>query len=148
MKITELSGFGISESITDELLKLGFEELTEIQNLAVKAGLFEGKSLLVSAPTNTGKTFVGELAAITASTRKDLRRTFFLVPLRALAEEQFEDLVRKYSDWGLKVAISTSDRTEFDDNLLDSDVIIATYEKLTALLIRNPNLFRSYAVDS
>src|SRR5207247_2180216 len=59
-----------------------------------------------------------------------------------LAEEQFEDLVRKYSSWGLKVAISTSDRTEFDDNLLDSDVIIATYEKLTALLIRNPNLLK------
>jgi len=31
------------------------------------------------------------------------------VPLKAIAEEKFDDFQSKYSDWGLKIAISTVD---------------------------------------
>ena len=76
-------------------MDLGFESLTETQERAVEAGLFDGKSLLVDAPTNTGKTFIGELAALNASKQREHRRSFFLVPLRALAEQMFNDLVAR-----------------------------------------------------
>lgn len=142
MKIEDLKKFGISQSVIDKLIELGYEELTEVQRLAIESGLFENKSLIVSAPTGTGKTFIGELAALTASTRKIFGRTFLLIPLKALAEEKFEDLQKKYAEWGLKIAISTADRTEFDDELVEYDVIISTYEKLNALLIRRPELLR------
>ena len=142
MKIVELKKFGISQSVIDKLSELGYEELTEVQRIAIESGLFENNSLVVSAPTGTGKTFIGELAALRASTRKAFGRTFFLVPLKALAEEKFEDFQKKYAEWGLKIAISTADRTEFDEELVEYDVIIATYEKLNALLVRRPELLR------
>jgi len=63
LRIEELSDFGVSESIIDKLKELGFETLTSAQAGAIQNGLFDKKSLLISAPTNTGKTFIGELAA-------------------------------------------------------------------------------------
>jgi helicase len=59
------------------------------------------------------------------------------VPLKALAEEKFREFLAKYSDWGLTIAISTSERSEFDEVLRDFDLVIATYEKLNALLVRD-----------
>jgi len=116
--------------------------LTEIQRLAVESGLFDKKNLIISAPTNTGKTFIGELAALSTSTRREFGRSFFLVPLKALAEEMFEQFQRKYAKWGLRIAISTHDRMEFDKELAEYDMVIATYEKLYALLVRQPELLR------
>ena len=86
------------------------------------------------------------MAALAASTRREGARTFLLVPLRALAEEKFDDLSRKYSKWGLGVAISTHDRAEFDENLTDYQVIVSTYEKLNALLVRRPQLLTDLGV--
>ena len=140
MEIAELSKFGISQSLINRLEQLGYRRLTTIQQHAVERGLFERKNMVVIAPTNTGKTFVGELAALATSTSKEAAHTFFLVPLKALAEEKFQDFTNKYAKWGLKVAISTSDKTEFDDDLLSYQVIIATYEKMNALLVRTPEL--------
>ena len=142
MKITELERFGISSSVIKKLNKLGYQDLTDVQRLAIESGLFEGNSLVISAPTGTGKTFIGELATLTASTRKEYGRTVLLVPLKALAEEKFEDFQKKYAEWGLRVAISTADRIGFDDELVEYDVIISTYEKLNATLIRRPELLR------
>ncbi|MHA1828350.1 MAG: DEAD/DEAH box helicase [Candidatus Heimdallarchaeaceae archaeon] len=143
MKITDLSKFGISNSVITKLTELKYEDLTEIQSKAIEAGLFDHKSLIVSAPTGTGKTFIGELAILSASTKKELGKTFLTVPLKALAEEKFEDFTQKYEDWGLKIAISTADRKEFDEELPDYDVIISTYEKLNSLLIRRPGLIEN-----
>jgi helicase len=140
MQIEDLKSFGISESIIEKLKSLGFVSLTPVQEEAIKKGLFEGKSLVVSAPTNTGKTFIAELAMLVASKKR--KRTFYLVPLKAIAEEKFDELQEKYFDWGLRIAVSTSERTEYDLNLSEYDLVIATYEKLNALLVRNPNLIK------
>jgi helicase len=114
--------------------------LTSAQESAVRNGLFDRKSLLVNAPTNTGKTFIGELAALNASRQIDPKRSFFLVPLKALSEQMFRDLIEKYEKWGLRVAISTSDHYEYDNELTEFDVTISTYEKLNALLIKKPEI--------
>src|SRR5256886_6041727 len=140
MEIAELANYGIAPSLISKLRDLGYKTLTSVQEQAIKNGLFEKKNILVIAPTNTGKTFVGELAALAASTRTRETHTFFLVPLKALAEEKFQDFNTKYAKWGLKIAISTGDRTEFDDDLLSHQVIITTYEKMNALLVRTPEL--------
>lgn len=140
MNIEELGKFDVSKSIIDKLMDLGFESLTETQEKAVEAGLFDGESLLVDAPTNTGKTFIGELAALNASKQREHRRSFFLVPLRALAEQMFNDLVEKYEEWGLKIAISTSDHYEHDNSLMEYDIVVSTYEKLIGLLVKRPDI--------
>lgn len=127
MKVDELLQFGISETIISKLKEIGFETLTKTQERAIQEGLFEGRNLLVNAPTNTGKTFIGELAVLKTSNRIKKNRSFFLVPLKALAEQVFSDLVERYENWGLNVAISTSDHYENDSNLMEFDVIVSTY---------------------
>ena len=146
MKVTELSEYGISQSVISRLTPQTFTDLTEVQERAVKAGIFDGKNLVVSAPTNTGKTFVGELAAIVTSSKSTMNQCFMLVPLKALAEEKFEDFKEKYQEWGLKTAISTSDRVEFDNQLDQYDLVILTYEKLNSIMVRNPQLVRNIGV--
>jgi len=146
MEVSELSKYGIAPSLISKLNDLGYRTLTSVQQQAIDSGLFQKRNVLVNAPTNTGKTFIGELAAVAASTRTEAAHTFFLVPLKALAEEKFQDFNDKYGKWGLKVAISTGDRTDFDDDLLSYEVIIATYEKLNALLVRNPELSNDVGV--
>ncbi|HHE64853.1 MAG TPA: DEAD/DEAH box helicase, partial [Bacteroidetes bacterium] len=74
--------------------------------------------------------------------KREKKRSFYLTPLKAIAEEKFEEFREKYTDWGLNVAITTGERSEYDANLMEYDLIIATYEKLDALLIRNPNLIK------
>lgn len=144
MLVKELTNYGVAQTVIDKLINMGIIKLTDVQKLAIEHGLFENVNLMISAPTNTGKTFIGELAALNASTKG--KRTFYLVPLKALAEEKFEDFKRKYSDFGMKIAVTTHDRTEFDSNLLNFDIIIATYEKLQVLLTRNPELLNDIGV--
>ena len=146
MNIEGLRKYNVQESVITKLKELGFSKLTEVQRLAVEKGLFEGKNLVISAPTNTGKTFIGELAILTAAKRIEKRKTFYLTPLKAIAEEKFEEFKEKYGEWGLRVAISTGERSEYDANLMEYDLIIATYEKLDALLIKNPELIKDIGV--
>ncbi|MHA1267832.1 MAG: DEAD/DEAH box helicase [Candidatus Helarchaeota archaeon] len=146
MQIEDLKYYDIPESVIRRIKQLGFSKLTEVQKLAVEKGLFEGNNLVISAPTNTGKTFIAELAALVAAKRIVNKRTFYLVPLKAIAEEKFDDFHTKYAEWGLTIALSTGERTDFDANLTEYDLIVATYEKLNALLIKNPELIRDIGV--
>ncbi len=67
MDIERLQEYGVRGTVIDKLKELGFSKLTEVQKIAIEKGLFEGKNIVVSAPTNTGKTFIGELAILTAA---------------------------------------------------------------------------------
>ena len=71
---------------------------------------------------------------------------FYLVPLKSLAEEKFLEFKTKYEQWGLQIAISTADRTENDDRLLEYEIIIATYEKLYSLIVRFQSLVNEIGV--
>jgi helicase len=116
-------------------------ELTEIQEKAVEAGVFDGKTnLLVVGPTSSGKTLVGEMAAATSSYRTR-RHGLFLVPYRALADEHFANFHVRYSEV-LNVVVSTSDWTEFDDDVRSGNfgLAVMTYEKLMGLLVDHPQL--------
>ena len=66
--IKDLQSYGVPSLVIERLPK-EYQKLFGIQVEAVKSGLFQGKSLLVCAPTSSGKTFVGELAVIVASKR-------------------------------------------------------------------------------
>ncbi|MCH8204664.1 MAG: DEAD/DEAH box helicase [Candidatus Hydrogenedentes bacterium] len=115
------------------------EALLPVQELAVKRhGLFEGGNVLVQAPTSSGKTFVGEMAAVQTALRR--KQVVYLVPLRALAEEKYRDFSGKYSEYGIRVIISSRDHREFDRDLESGNFSIAVvvYEKLSQLLVRRP----------
>lgn len=58
--------------------------------------LDEGKSVVVCAPTGSGKTVIAEYAVELALRRK--RRCFYTTPLKALSNQKLHDLKKRYGD--------------------------------------------------
>lgn len=129
-------------SVINTWKQQGIKELLPIQMKSLESGVLKGVSVLVSGPTSSGKTFVGEMAAL--SRALEGRKSVYLVPFKALAEEKFKDFKSKYSvsDIGAEVLISTADHREFDRNISrgDFNIAILTYEKLSSLLVQHPKL--------
>ena len=71
---------------------LGFE-LDPFQVRALDA-IDEGCSVVVAAPTGSGKTVVAEYAVERA--RLEGRKAFYTTPLKALSNQKFGDLVRRH----------------------------------------------------
>jgi helicase len=115
--------------------------LTDVQERAVRAGALDGKTnLLVVAPTSSGKTLVGEMAAASLAFAKR-QHAIFIVPFRALADEHYDIFRERYSDL-LTVVISTADWTEFDADIRSGsfNLAVMTYEKLKIFLAQQPDL--------
>ena len=56
--------------------------------------LEQGKSVLVAAPTGSGKTVVGEFAVFLALQAG--RKCFFTTPIKALSNQKYHDLVEHF----------------------------------------------------
>jgi len=143
MRITELAKYDFPEPLISSWLSQGIEKLLPIQEQAIKRhDLFNGKSLIVSAPTSSGKTFIGEMAAVYQGLKR--RKTVYLVPLKALAEQKYEQFTTLYEPYGIRVAVSTRDRKEFDEalNRGDFEIAIIVYEKFFQLLNTTPKFLK------
>lgn len=138
MKMTALLEHGMPEGIVRLWQACQGEALLPLQAKAVREGLFSPGNLLIQAPTSSGKTFIGEMAAVQAALGR--KQVIYLAPLKALAEEKFEDFRRKYEPYGLRTIISTRDHRDFDADLESGNFSIAVvvYEKLAQLLVRRP----------
>lgn len=116
----------------------GVRQFTAAQAAALQGGLCAGASLLVSAPTSSGKTTVAEIAAVEAA--RQGRRTVYLVSHRALAEEKYRLFAREYasarSKW-FDVSIATGDHIEGE---WSTGILISTYEKYLSMLCSTGNL--------
>ncbi|MBI1971813.1 MAG: DEAD/DEAH box helicase [Candidatus Aenigmarchaeota archaeon] len=120
-----------------EFLKLsGLTSFNPVQRESIKAGVLNGESLVVSAPTASGKTLVAELAMLRCVMEKK-KKAVYIVPLRALASEKYEAFKEKYEKLGIKIAISMGDYDSSDSWLEKYDVIILTSEKFDSLLRRD-----------
>ncbi|MGW8886933.1 DEAD/DEAH box helicase [Streptomyces sp. NPDC055749] len=85
-----------------------------------------GKGVLVAAPTGSGKTIVGEFAVHLALQQG--RKCFYTTPIKALSNQKFADLVRRYG--ADKVGLLTG------DNSVNSEapVVVMTTEVLRNML--------------
>ena len=102
-------------------------------------------NLIVSAPTNSGKSLVGLLVLLEAVRRG--QRVLLLEPLRALAREKTDELERLMTPLSqalgvkLSVKIATGDYRLEGELLSDpppgGEIVVATPERIEALL-RNP----------
>jgi len=123
--------FEISDEIKNKLIQTGVVELWPSQIEAVQKGLFKGANIVYSTPAGTGKSFIAYAAAGQSSPDS---KTIYMVPTRTLAEEAYTRLSEIALAGRDAVAISTRDRTEFDDSLKEYSVLVTTYEKFTALV--------------
>lgn len=122
------------------LERRGFTTLRPAQSKAIENGLFEEKNLLVCTPTASGKTLVGELAALNAVLH-DRGKAVYVVPLRALAAEKHTQFTKEYPN--LKIALTSGDVDSDDSWLARYDIIITTSEKLDSLLRHRAPWLRS-----
>ena len=135
MKTTDLP---IPEEVKELIIKSGITELYPPQEQAVKAGALEGKNLVLASPTASGKTLIAEFCALKHLLEKG-GKTVYLTPLRALANEKFDEF-RKYTSLTkkdgrrIRIGISTGDFDSTDPWLERYDIIITTNEKADSLL--------------
>ncbi|MDD5142620.1 ATP-dependent DNA helicase [Methanoregula sp.] len=128
MQISELP---LPENLKQQYLAKGMLELYPPQAECVERGMFEGKNLLVAIPTASGKTLIAEMAMHSHIARGG--KCLYIVPLKALAGEKFEEFGNK----GVRVGIATGDFDRRDDTLGKNDIVVATSEKVDSLLRNN-----------
>jgi len=89
----------------------------------------EGKNLLISIPTASGKTLLAEMAMWSRIAAGG--KCLYIVPLRALASEKYDEFSKKGV---IRVGIATGDLDRTDAYLGENDIIVATSEKTDSLL--------------
>jgi replicative superfamily II helicase len=144
--IRSLAGHGLSSPVLDAW-SAHLPSLNSLQQAAINdAGLLYGKNVLVMAPTSSGKTMVGELAALRAT--QNGGRSVFLLPTKALVNEQYERFARVYGPAGIRVIRATGDTADDVPAILRGqfDLAILTYEKFGNLALAFPHVMRLVAV--
>lgn len=135
MRVEELP---IPDSVKAVVAKAGYETLYPPQEDAIKAGVLDGKNLVLASPTASGKTLVAELVVLKSILEHE-GKALYLTPLRTLASEKFEDFqkyveIEKSPGRKVRVAITSGDYDSSDLHLSNYDVIISTNEKADSLL--------------
>ncbi|HPP45683.1 MAG TPA: DEAD/DEAH box helicase, partial [Methanomassiliicoccaceae archaeon] len=128
MRVDELE---LPDGVIEVLQEEGIVELHPPQAKAVPFAL-DGKNLMLAIPTASGKSLVAYLAVLKHVLEWG-GKALYIVPLRALASEKFDDL-KKFERLGVKVAMSAGDLDSPDPQLDDFDIIVATSEKADSLL--------------
>lgn len=130
MKVEELEKFGVSKHYINKIKSEKITKLYPPQVDAIKAGVLNGKNIVLSVPTAAGKTLVATLAMI--KTLEKRKKCVYIVPLVALAYEKYKSYKNFFEN--LKVAISVGDLDSKDPWLTDYDIIVCTTEKLDSLI--------------
>ncbi|HQH12530.1 MAG TPA: DEAD/DEAH box helicase, partial [Candidatus Sumerlaeota bacterium] len=139
--IEQLISHGISERVVALWRQSGIEALLPLQEEAVmRTGVLQNKSLIVFAPTSSGKTFIAELAALKHLEAN--RKVIYLVPTKALAEEKYRRFRRLYAPLGYRVLVATRERPDADAPAMEGrfDLLIAVYEKMKSFLVQRPEM--------
>lgn len=130
--------FNLSENINNALEKAQFSKPTDIQSAAIDH-IINGKDLLASAPTGSGKTAAYSIPIIEKlqnSTRKPLK-VLILVPTRELADQVFNNfkIIGKYSNiFALPIYGGSSLRFQTSKILGGIQILIACPGRLIDLM--------------
>ncbi len=102
--------------------------------------VLDGENVVVTAPTSSGKTMIGELAAL--QNTQNRQRAIFLLPMRALVNDKYEQFTRLYQTAGIRVIRATGEHSDQVPELLRGqfDIGLLTYEKFTALALGAPHV--------
>lgn len=140
-EVHSLESFGFAAEVLDAWSR----SIPTLNNLQLRAinefGVLDGEHLLVSAPTSSGKTMIGELAALLGVCNR--RRSLFLMPLKALVNDKQRQFEQTYGAFGVRTIQATGE-TALDDIAAlmhgQYDICLMTYEKFTALALGHPHL--------
>ncbi len=138
--IVDLSQFGLPHELLAEWNTLFKEGLNDLQLTAVNDyRILNGASLLVIAPTSSGKTFIGEMASARALVEG--KKAVFLLPYRALVNEKYEQFSQLYEGkLGYRIIRCTGDYQDQNEDFIKGkyDIALLTYEMFLNLSISLP----------
>ena len=136
--IFELSNI-VDRNILKELVDEGYSKLYHHQYESLMK-IFEGKNVLVSSPTASGKSLIAYLRILQNAINGE--KSLYIVPLKSLAFEKYHDL-KKFEKLGISVVISTGDLESSNSFLSKNDIIVCTSEKADSLIRHNPEWLKS-----
>ena len=132
MRLREILSHGGTEEMVKALASTGLTSLYPTQALALEAGLLStSESMVVAAPTASGKTLIAEMAILKTLLERT-GKVIYLVPLRALAGEKYGDFSARYRR--IRTVLSTGDYDSSAPWLQEADVVIATNEKIDSII--------------
>jgi ATP-dependent RNA helicase SrmB len=139
--MTTFADFQLDDDINRAISMRGFEAPTLIQEMAIPLAL-EGKDLLASAPTGTGKTLAFVLPAIQYLLdfgRKDpgFARVLVMTPTRELAYQVYDEFKHftQFTELNIGVITGGINYGSHKDTLeKNNDILIATPGRLTEYL--------------
>jgi helicase len=144
-EVSELATFGIPQEVLARWAERYSTGLNELQQKAInEARVLDGASVLVVAPTSSGKTFIGELATVRAVAEH--RKAVFLFPYKALVNEKFDQfqglyggrldyrVIRCTGDYGDQAAAFIQGKFE---------LAILTYEMFLSIALDKPALLNN-----
>lgn len=142
MKTTKNTLDILPDNLKDILKLNNINSFYPPQTEAIEKGLLSDKNIILAMPTASGKTLLAELAMLKCILSKK-GSCLYIVPLRALASEKYDEFKSKYTSLGIKVGIATGDFDYASKSLIDNDILIATAEKVDSLLRQIPDLLCS-----
>ena len=138
-EITSLAAFGFPQAVIDawagDIPRLNQLQLDAINDF----GILRGDHVVASAPTSSGKTMLGELAAIRGAL--DGQRALFLMPLKALVNDKLRQFQRVYGAFGIRTIEATGETADITPLLRGHyDIALLTYEKFAAIALTHPHV--------
>src|SRR5260221_4531375 len=135
--IASLAAFGFPQAVIQawagEMPRLNQLQLDAINDY----GVLRGDHLVASAPTSSGKTMLGELAAIRGALER--RRALFLMPLKALVNDKLRQFQRPYGPFGIRTIEASGETADLTPLLRGRyDIALLAYEKFTAIALTHP----------
>lgn len=137
----QFTDFGFPPEVVNQWVTDFPQGLNALQLKAINEfGVLGGQSLLVVAPTSSGKTMIGEIAAIQAVISG--KKAAFLLPYRALVNEKHDAFSERYSAAGLRVVRCCGDATDGIGPALAGryDLGFFTYETFLNMALGSPRL--------
>lgn len=137
-KLNRFSGISHSdlEILNEFKMSLSFE-LDRFQLEAIDYFL-QGNSVVVAAPTGSGKTIVGEFAVFHVN--KNKQRTFYTTPLKALSNQKYLEFVERF---GVEqVGLLTGDNAINQD----ASIVVMTTEVLRNMIYQTPEKIEELGV--
>ena len=127
---------------------IDIKELRQIQKESLPYLIGKRKqNLLVIAPSASGKTLIGEIALLNNSFEK--MKSFYLVPLKSIANEKFLSFFRKYGsllERKISIGISTGDFDITLEEIEKNDIVITTYERFDSIIRKRPEWIKKIGV--
>lgn len=133
-----------------ELLNVWKQNIPTLNQLQIDAinefHVLEGNHLVVSAPTSSGKTMIGELATLKGISEH--KRTLFLFPLKALVNDKHRHFNQVYGSFGVRTIRATGDTIDDIPDLINGkyDICLMTYEKCSSLILNFPHILEQVGI--